>query len=186
MQRIFLDHRDRGKRSAKLPIVTFTATQETPWPKNLEPYQTIPRPPKECFLEVFGYINPTKKHGTFGGPGMGLFQVWDVDRCANNENDESVDPWSKGRVFAVDWHQPTGARSLFFRFPRTLRIATWLLPAFKKWRWRIALVERLGRKALFFFLFRFGCCLGSNRKVLGAVGYWFPLGLRRWEWLDQS
>ena len=27
-------------------------------------------PPKvPCFLEVFCYIKPTKKHGTFGGPG---------------------------------------------------------------------------------------------------------------------
>ena len=28
----------------------------------------IPRPPKVCFLEVFSYLKPTKKH-TFGGPG---------------------------------------------------------------------------------------------------------------------
>ena len=30
--------------------------------------QNTPGPPKECFLEVFCYIKPTKKH-SFGGPG---------------------------------------------------------------------------------------------------------------------
>ena len=29
----------------------------------------LPGPPKVCFLEVFSYIKPTKKH-TFGGPGI--------------------------------------------------------------------------------------------------------------------
>ena len=37
------------------------------------------RPKVPCFLEVFCYIKPSKKHGTFGGPGRGyVFKMFDV------------------------------------------------------------------------------------------------------------
>ena len=37
----------------------------------LFPFSFIPGHPKECFLEVFGYLKPTKKH-SFGC--LGLFK----------------------------------------------------------------------------------------------------------------
>ena len=53
-------------------------------PKNLVPmvflwyllfsFDVLPGPPKVCFLEVFCYIKPTKKH-SFGGLGMCFFLV---------------------------------------------------------------------------------------------------------------
>ena len=38
----------------------------------------VPRPPKVCFLEVFSYIKPTKKHTVLGGPGWLSF--WETGR----------------------------------------------------------------------------------------------------------
>ena len=40
-------------------------------PKKVVPYQDPPKVP--CLELVFCYIKPSKKHGTFGGPGSHLY-----------------------------------------------------------------------------------------------------------------
>ena len=35
----------------------------------------IPGPPKVCFMKVFRYIKPTKRHGTFGSLGIEIIEI---------------------------------------------------------------------------------------------------------------
>ena len=86
---------------------------------------SLPGHPKvPCFLEVFCYFKPTKKHGTVGCLGMGL--LWVLCGSPSGSN-EALGPWSRwphGKDAASSWFDVQRVQVLISKLiKKCLRVA---------------------------------------------------------------